>query len=247
MQVSKSMPRLTRVIVVLCAVVLLVVIGNTSNPLANWFAISAFDWFSKTDAGWLLALRLLGGPVLAVAGLSGLLAWLGGRPLLQQMLAPVRGRTWWWLALVTAIAGVVRFGLETGADLLGVAGPFDDVQSAAMIQWSDPLGFWVMVGQAFCLALVTQVVVGFLWVNSQPGDTTSHWQSSLRVLACVVVAGLLSITVHGGAPLRVFVIGAVVELPLLWGFNRTRNVIATTVASQLIWQVYLGLLYLVIA
>lgn len=247
MQVSKTLPRSTRVITVLCAVGLGIVIGNTSNPVANWFAISAFDWFSKTGTGWLLALRLLGGPVLAAAGLSGLLAWLGGRPLLHQLFAPVHGRNWWWLGLVAVIAGVVRFGLETGADLLGLAGPFDDAQSATLIQWGDPLGFWVMVAQAFCLALVTQLVVGYLWVSPQSGESKPRWHTVWRVLACAAVAGLLSITVHGGAPLRVFVIGAVVELPLLWGFVRTRNVIAITVAGQLLWQVYLGVLYLVSA
>lgn len=228
-----AQPRLSWLQITLlgCGFWLIVLLGNTRNPLANYAAVSVYD--VKTVAfSPHLVMQLLAGPLAGALGCVFVVTIIGGRRLWRQLAQPISARSWWWLIPVSLTLCALRWGLTLLADQL----PWTWLNSEVMsdLQWWH-LGMIAVVGlRELLTALAAFLILLTLYVGLH-AHLRPAWRWPLYLLLGIVAAGIATTSAQPTLLRNLLVVG-VPTIASLLVFSRWHNLWFVVLSYELVWR-----------
>lgn len=218
---------------------------NTDNPLARLLFLTKEAYLHTSP--WLAAMKVIGGGILYAGLIFGGLWWAGGRSALRQLLPQLRWRDlgiFCWYAALYPLFGI----LGRIATVLTANGPSADL-NASLVGWQQHSwsAYQLMSVQSLftTTANVVVVLMLFLAVNQvldarMPGHP--HWRSLCVYLLTGVLAGALTTTpLAPGLGINVLTV-TLAQLPLLWSYRRSRNLVVPALIAWGGHRVLIGLI-----
>ncbi|WP_125707457.1 hypothetical protein [Lacticaseibacillus porcinae] len=216
----------------MCGFWLIVLVGNTRNPLANYAAVSAYD-VKSVDLTAQLIMQLLAGPFAGAFACVLLVSVVGGRHLWQALMQPISMRGWWWLVPVSLGIGVLRWGLMVLADQL----PWTWVTGTVIsdLQWWDQRMLWVIALRELFTVIATLLMLMTIDVGlSERLQPSRHWV--MYLLLGLVAAGLATTSAQPAFLRQLLVVG-IPAIGAMFVFHRWRNLWFVLLGYELVFRV----------
>lgn len=228
-----AQPRLSwlQITLLVCGFWLIVLLGNTRNPLANYAAVSVYDVKTVTFSPH-LAMQLLVGPLAGALGCLIVVTVIGGRQLWRQLAEPIPARRWWWLVPVSLVLCALRWGLTLLADQL----PWTWLNSEVMsdLQWWH-WGMIAVVGlREFLTVVATLLLVLTLYVALH-AHLRPAWRWLLYLLLGIVAAGIATTSAQPTF-LRNLLVAGIPAIASLLVFSRWHNLWFVVLSYELVWR-----------
>lgn len=221
-----------QITLLICGFWLIVLVGNTRNPVANYAAVSVYD-VKSVDLSLHLIMQLLAGPFAGMLACVLLVTVVGGRRLWQAFMQPIPIHSWWWLVPVSLGIGALRWGLMMLADQL----PWTWLNGSVIadLQWWDQQMIWVVALRELFTVIATLLVLMTIDVAlSERLQPSLYW--AMYFLLGLVAAGLATTSAQPTFLRQLLVVGIPAMVTML-GFQRWRNLWFGLVAYELFFRV----------
>lgn len=221
-----------QITLLLCGFWLIVLVGNTRNPIANYAAVSVYD-VKSVDLSTRLIMQLLAGPFAGMLGCVLLVTVVGGRRLWQAFMQPIAKRTWWWLVPSSLGFGALRWGLTILADQL----PWTWINGTVIsdLQWWDQRMIWVVALRELFTVIAALLILMTIYIAFSERVRPS-WYWVMYLLLGLVAAGLATTSAQPTFMRNLLVVGIPAIVAIL-GFHRWRNFWFVLLSYELIFRV----------